>query len=62
MGVKIKKYFDLVEQKGGVAAKMRLAMKTGVVAAKAESEPDSPELLAKFHAAAKELVGDVPNL
>lgn len=62
MGAKLKQYFDLVEEKGGVAAKMRLAMKTGVASAKAESEADSAELVNKFYEAAKELVGDVPKL
>lgn len=62
MGAKLKQYCDIVQEKGGMSAKMRLAMKTGVAAAKAASEPDSSELLAKFHAVATELVGKVPQL
>jgi hypothetical protein len=62
MGAKLKQYYDIVQEKGGMAAKMRLAMKTGVAAAKAETEPDSPELLEKFHAVVTELVGDAPKL
>ena len=47
----------------GLPVKMRLAMKTGIPSDKAVNEPDSPENLAKFYAAAKEVIGaDVPQL
>jgi hypothetical protein len=63
MGAKLMQYYGLAEQKGGLPLKMRLAMKTGVPSTNAQAEPDSPENLAKFYAAAKEIIGaDVPQL
>ncbi len=63
MGAKLSQYYDLASKKGGLPVKMRLAMKTGIPSDKAGSEPDSPENLAKFYAAAKEVIGaDVPQL
>jgi hypothetical protein len=63
MGAKLAQYYDLVKQRGGGAAQMRLAMKTAMALQKAETEPDSPELLDKFYNAAKEIVGaDIPRL
>ena len=63
MGAKLTQYYDLANQKGGLPVKMRLAMKTGIPSDKAQTEPDSPENLAKFYAAAKEVIGaDVPQL
>jgi hypothetical protein len=51
------KYYEYAEQNGGLPVKMRLAMKTGVPSEKAESAPDSPDVLNKFHAAAVEVIG-----
>lgn len=63
MGARLTKYYDLANTKGGLPLKMRLAMKTGVSSDKAATEPDSPENLAKFYAAAKEIIGpDTPQL
>ena len=63
MGAKLSQYYDLAQQKGGLPVKMRLAMKTGVPSDQAASAPDSPENLAKFYEAAKEIIGaDVPQL
>lgn len=63
MGEKLVKYYDLAAEKGGLQAKMRLAMKTGISSQKAGEEPDSPENLDKFYEAAKEIIGaDVPKL
>ncbi len=63
MGAKLAEYFSLAEKKGGLPVKMRLAMKTGMPSEKAASEPDSPDNLAKFYQAAKEIIGaDVPQL
>jgi hypothetical protein len=63
MAAKLMQYYALAEQHGGLPVKMRLAMKTGVPSDKANTAPDSPENLAKFYAAAKELIGpDVPQL
>ncbi len=57
MGAKLAKYYQLAEEHGGLVIKMRMAMKTGVPSNKADSEPDSPENLAKFYAAAQEIIG-----
>ncbi|MBN2294146.1 MAG: hypothetical protein JXM70_17095 [Pirellulales bacterium] len=63
MGAKLVQYYDLADKKGGLPVKMRLAMKTGIPSNNAQVEPDSPENLAKFYAAAKEIIGaDVPQL
>lgn len=63
MGDKVLKYYELVAARGGLQAKMRLAMKTGTPSTKAGEVPDSPEILQKFYDAAKEIVGsDVPKL
>jgi hypothetical protein len=57
MGQKLVKYYELVSQKGGLQAKMRLAMKTAISSEKAASADDSPENLAKFYDAVRELLG-----
>jgi len=63
MAAKLMQYYALAEQRGGLPVKMRLAMKTGVPSDKASAAPDSPENLAKFYQAAKEIIGaDVPQL
>ena len=60
MGAKLMQYYDFATQNGGLPVKMRLAMKTGIPSEKAKDEPDSPDNLAKFYAAAKEIIG--PNV
>ena len=63
MGAKLAQYYQLADQSGGLTVKMRLAMKTGIPSEKAANEPDSPDNLAKFYEAAKEVIGpDVPQL
>ena len=63
MGAKLMQYFELANQSGGLPVKMRLAMKTGIPVDKANDEPDSPDNLAKFYEAAKDVIGaDVPQL
>ena len=57
MGQKLVKIYDLLAQEGGTKAQMRLAMKTGIPANKAESEPDSDDNVEKFKAAFKEITG-----
>jgi hypothetical protein len=47
--------YNKAEQLGSLKAKMRLAMLTGTPSAKADSEPDSPELISKFQAALTEI-------
>ncbi len=62
MGAKLLQYYALADQRGGLPVKMRLALKTSVPSDKAASEPDSPENLAKFYQAAKEIIGpDIPQ-
>jgi len=60
MGSKLLTCYEFVEGKGGMQAKMRLAMMTGVASAKAGSEPDSDENVAKFKAAVQEITGEAP--
>jgi hypothetical protein len=63
MGAKLVQYYQLAERSGGLPVKMRLAMKTGISSTNAQAEPDSPENLAKFFKAAKEVIGaDVPQI
>lgn len=61
MGQKLLKFYELVKTEGGLQLQMRLAMKTGLPSTKASTEPDSPENIAKFKAAFKEITGkDAP--
>jgi hypothetical protein len=63
MGDKLLQYYKIVDERVGMAARARLAMKTSVPSAKAGEAPDSPELLAKFHAAVEDIVGaSIPKL
>lgn len=55
MGQKLKDFFDEAKQIGGIKAQMRLAMITKTSSAKAVGEPDSPDNIAKFQAAIKEI-------
>jgi hypothetical protein len=57
MGAILTKYYEAVAKEGGTVAKMRLAMLTNIPSARAESEPDSPDNIAKFQKAAKEVLG-----
>ena len=60
MGERILKYIGWVGSEGGLPMKMRLAMKTMVPSDKAKVIPDSSDVIAKFHSAAKELTGKEP--
>jgi len=51
MGAQLAKIFDEAQKTGGAAAKMRLAMKTGMSSDKAAQEADSPEMVQKFKSA-----------
>ncbi|MBI5512032.1 MAG: hypothetical protein HY903_25010 [Deltaproteobacteria bacterium] len=63
MGEKLMKYYKFVDEKGGMQAKMRLAMRTAMPSHLAKDAPDSPENLQKFFDAAREILGaDVPKL
>jgi len=57
MGQKLAKYYDAIKTEGGFSAQMRLAMKTGLSSVKALDVPDSPDVLAKFKTAYKEITG-----
>jgi len=57
MGEKLEKYYELVGAKGGLQAKMRLAVKTNVPSNKAKETPDTPDVLAKAYEVAKEILG-----
>ncbi len=54
MGVKLLKLYEEVKARGGIAAMVKLAAKTRVPSAAAVTEPDSPELIAKFLTVIKE--------
>ena len=61
MGQKLTKFYDLMKAEQGLQGQMRLAMKTACSSQKAATEPDSPENIAKFKAAFKEITGkDAP--
>ena len=63
MGDKLKKLYEFVGANGGMPAQMRLAMKTGLSSDKAASTPDTPDTIAKFQAAIKDITGkDAPNV
>lgn len=57
MGQKLAKIFELVQADMGIQGKMRLAMKTCVSSNAAMDTPDSPENVAKFKDAFKEITG-----
>ncbi len=62
MGDKLTKYYEHIQKEAGIAAKMRLAMITSVPSTLAATQPDSPDLIAKFKAAIKEITGkEAPN-
>ena len=55
MGAKLMEYYEKAKQQGGMQATMRLAMKTTIPSTKAMDAPDSPENIAKFEEAFKEI-------
>lgn len=60
MGDKLSQYYDFVKQRLGMDGQMRLAMKTGMTSMAAKNKPDTPELIAKFKEAIKEITGQFP--
>lgn len=60
MGSKLLKCYEFASEKGGMQAKMRLAMMTGIASQKAGDEPDSDENVAKFKEAVQEITGEAP--
>jgi len=57
MGQKLSRFYELIKAEQGLQGQMRLAMKTGLAAPKAAAEADSPENIAKFKTAYKEITG-----
>jgi len=57
MGNRLLEYFALAESKGGMAAKMRLAIKTGVPSTEAAQTAETPELIDKFKRALTDILG-----
>ena len=55
MGDKLVEFYVKAEQMGGFKAKMRLAVITKIPSNKAQSEPDTPENVAKFNDAMTKL-------
>jgi hypothetical protein len=62
MAAKLVKYYELIQGLGGTKAKMRMAMATGVGSIIAAEAPDSPENLAKFRKAYKDIAGQEPPI
>lgn len=57
MAEKLVLIYTEIAKEGSLKAKMDLAIKTKVPSTKAASLPDSPELIAEFKKAYKELTG-----
>ncbi len=57
MGDKLLKLYDYAGKTGGLPMKMRLAVATGIPSPKAGETPDTPENIAKFRAAIKQITG-----
>lgn len=57
MGQKLLQYYEFVKKEAGFDGQMRLAMRTMISSTKAGAEPDSPENVAKFRTAVKEVTG-----
>lgn len=61
MAEKMVKYYELIEAKAGVQGKMRMIMLTGVAAFIAKTVPETPDAIAKFQKAFREITGqDAP--
>jgi len=55
MGAKLLSYFDTAKAKGGLQAKLKLAMITKISSQQASAVPDSPENIAIFENALMQL-------
>jgi hypothetical protein len=62
MAITILKYYELIQTTRGTQGKMRMAMLTGVPSIIAADVPDTPETIAKFRKAYKEITGKEPPL
>ncbi len=57
MAARLLKLYEAAKAEGGLQMQMRLAMITSIPSTKAADMPDSPELIAKFRSAFKEVTG-----
>ena len=55
MGSRLSKFYDEAGALGGLKAKMRLAVLTKLPSDKAETTPDSPDMIGKFEQAMQEI-------
>lgn len=55
MGQQLMNYYEKAKALGGMKAQMRLAMITKVPSSQADSAPDSPDTVATFEQALKEI-------
>lgn len=63
MAEKLNNIFKIVEEKGGLKARMRLALKTGISKTRALELPDDIEIINKLKDAASEILGiNIDNL
>ena len=57
MGQVLAKIYKIVEEKGGIPARIKLASATGLPKKDAEEMKDRPELIEQFKALADEILG-----
>jgi hypothetical protein len=57
MGLQLKKIYQIVEDHGGVAARLQFAERTGISQNKAETLQDKPEYIDNFKKVASEILG-----
>ena len=58
MGKQLERIYEIVTQKAGLNARMKLSAKTGVSKSKASEMPDTEELINKFKMVASDLIGE----
>lgn len=57
MGKQLAKYYDYAKEQGGLVARMRLSMKTGIPPEKAAQVEDTPEVVDRFKRILSEILG-----
>jgi hypothetical protein len=62
MGERLVEYYEYAGNKGQLLLQIKLAMKTCMALPDAKVAPDSPENVAMFYDALRELVGDDPAI
>jgi hypothetical protein len=58
MGQQLEKIFQIVTQKAGLDARMKMATKTGISKKQAVDIADTEEIVGKFKMLASELIGE----